>query len=89
MAIKEGDRIVKTSVSGEIYEILLVMARSDNMSLSRKLREVITDHLEIIEDRYLEKFADERAKTWNDKKALSLDEVDRLLTGKKRNKRRS
>jgi predicted DNA-binding protein len=82
MGIKESDRIVKTSVSQDTYFLLLDLAKKDGTSLSNKLRHMLTEHLEIIEDRYLARLADERSRTWDDTKALSLDEVRKLLKGK-------
>lgn len=58
-----------------LYRNVERLAKRDGVSLSMKVRDLVSAALEIEEDIALAKFADVRAKSFNRKKSLKHDEV--------------
>ena len=58
-----------------VYDTLHRMAVSEHVSLSLKARDLIREALELHEDAYLAAIADQRAKTFVRRKALTHEEV--------------
>jgi len=58
-----------------LYKILVKVAHGEGISVSLAARDLIKDAVELYEDRYWAKVAEEREKTFSDKKALTHKEV--------------
>jgi len=58
-----------------LYEKVKLLAEKEGISLSAKVRDLLTEALEIQEDIYLAQFAEDREATWNKDKALSHEEI--------------
>ena len=58
-----------------LYETIEELAERDGMSLSMKVRDLVKEALEIMEDIALKSFAEEREKTFSKSKSLKHDEV--------------
>ena len=58
-----------------LYTNVERLAKRDGVSLSMKVRDLVSAALEIEEDIVLAKFADVREKSFNRKKSLKHDEV--------------
>ena len=58
-----------------LYETIEELAERDGMSLSMKVRDLVKEALEIMEDIGLKSFAEEREKTFSKSKSLKHDEV--------------
>mgnify|MGYP001116311853 CR=1 FL=1 len=57
------------------YARVRFLAERENVSLSTKVRDLIREALEIQEDLDLGAFAEEREATWDDRAALSHEEI--------------
>lgn len=58
-----------------LYQKVQLLAQKDGVSLSRKVRDLIVEALEIQEDIHLADFAEEREKSWDKSSALNHEEV--------------
>lgn len=72
MPLKDGDVSIKTSVSRETRALIQYLADIDNVSVSAKVRELLLDRLETIEDMILDMFANERSGSYDRQRSLSL-----------------
>ena len=59
----------------QVYQSVKQLAKRDGVSLSLKARDLIRDALELYEDAYWAKKADERAATFDRSKALTHEHV--------------
>jgi predicted DNA-binding protein len=58
-----------------VYERVRFLAEREGVSLSTKARDLIKEALEVQEDIYLASFAEGRGASWEEKTALSHEEV--------------
>jgi len=66
---------VNVVLDPEIYKTLMKLAHNQGISLSLFSRDLIKEALEIREDLYWQKEAEEREKTFSQKKALSHKDI--------------
>lgn len=65
-----------------LYKAVEYLAEKRGVSLSQEVCDLVRNALELLEDAGLERFADERRKTFRRKKALSVEEIhERLKLG--------
>ena len=69
-----------------LYESIRHLAKTDGISISLKVRDLLKEALDTYEDSYLLEVAQERAKTWNRAKALTTEQIWRKLGLEKRRK---
>jgi hypothetical protein len=62
-------------LDAETDKYLGKLAKKEGVSKSRKARDLLREALELYEDRYWSRAAEERESTFDPKKALSLEEV--------------
>ena len=67
-----------------LYDVLVSWARRDGISLSLKVRDVVKSAVEAEEDQVLARFAEERERTFNRRKALTHTQVWGGLARKRR-----
>jgi len=67
-----------------LYEGLRKWAGRDGVSLSLKMRDLVKEALEIEEDRALTRFAEQRERSFERKKALTHEQVWSRLRGRSR-----
>ncbi len=70
---------VNVVLEGPLYQGLRRWAKRDGVSLSLKVRDLVKDALDSEEDRRLSRFAEERERSFDRKKAMSHDQVWRHL----------
>lgn len=58
-----------------LYEALRRQAKRDGISLSLKVRDLVREALEVEEDQLLARFAEDRERSFNRKKALTHTQV--------------
>jgi plasmid stability protein len=66
---------VHTVLDPPIYKAVEILARANGLSLSQEVRDLVRAALEQIEDAGLDSFAEDRRRTFNPKKALSVAQV--------------
>ena len=62
-------------LDGAIYHRIRMLAENEGVSLPVKARDLIKEALEIQEDVYLSKLAEEREGSWDESAALSHEDV--------------
>ena len=70
---------IHTVLEPPLFDAVQRLAARAGVSLSQKVRDLVEDALELIEDAGLEALADERRRTFNPKKALTVAQVRRRL----------
>lgn len=70
---------VHTVLEPPLYRVVSSLAKSRGLSLSQAVRDLVAEAVELIEDRGLEAFAEERRRTFDPRRALTTDQVRRLL----------
>lgn len=66
---------INVVLENPLYERVKLLADQDGVSLSTKVRDILREALEIIEDLQLTGFAEVREASWKDQDALSHEEV--------------
>lgn len=66
---------VHTVLEPPVYRAVSLLARREGVSLSQKVRDLVLDALETIEDAGLESLAEERRKSFDSRRALSADDL--------------
>lgn len=66
---------INVVLENTLYEKVKVLADRDGVSLSTKVRDILREALEIMEDIHLASFAQVREASWRDTEALSHEEV--------------
>jgi len=69
-----------------LYEAIRKIAKKEGISLSLKARDLLSEALEIHEDRILESVASEREKSFKRKSALSHDQIWAVRPGAQKRK---
>ncbi len=62
-------------LDGAIYRRIRLLAENEGVSLPVKARDLIKEALEIQEDAYLSRVAEEREASWDESTALSHEDV--------------
>ncbi len=62
-------------LDGAVYRRIRLLAENEGVSLPVKARDLIKEALEIQEDVYLSKLADEREGSWDESSALPHEDV--------------
>ena len=70
---------IHTVLEAPLYRAVALLARKDHVSLSQKVRDLVEDALELMEDAVLERVAEERRKTFDRRTALTGAELRRRL----------
>ena len=66
---------INVVLDDNLYKNIQLLAESDGVSLSAKVKDLIKEALEVQEDLYLAVFAEEREKTWDKSKTRTHDEI--------------
>lgn len=66
---------INVVLENTLYEKVKVLADRDGVSLSTKVRDILREALEIMEDIQLASFGEVREASWRDTEALSHEEV--------------
>ncbi len=66
---------INVVVEKPLYNTIKFLAKKDNVSLSTKMRDLVIEALEYLEDISLTRIADKREKSFNKKKALTSKEI--------------
>lgn len=66
---------INVVLENPLYERVKLLADQDGVSLSTKVRDILREALDIIEDLQLTGFAEVREASWKDQDALSHEEV--------------
>ena len=66
---------INVVLDNALYKHVSMLAEKDNLSLSAEVKNLLLEAIEIHEDVALARFAEEREKTWDDKTALSHEDV--------------
>jgi len=66
---------INVVLDDNLYKNIQFLAKTDGVSLSAKVKDLIKEALEVQEDLYLAVFAEEREKTWDKSKARTHDEI--------------
>jgi hypothetical protein len=66
---------INVVVEKPLYNTIKFLAKKDNVSLSTKMRDLVIEALEYLEDVSLTKIADKREKSFNKKKALTSKDI--------------
>lgn len=77
---------IHTVLDPSLYEAVELLARKNGVSLSQEVRDLVRGAIELVEDRGIAAFADERRKTFDRKKALSVAQVRKRLTSARKGK---
>ena len=70
---------IHTVLEPRLYKAVEILARKHGRSLSQEVRDLVRDALEMFEDRLLDSFAESRRKSFEPKKALTVDQARRRL----------
>ena len=66
---------INVVLDDKLYNNVRILARADGVSLSTKVKDLIKEAMEVQEDLFLAKFAEDREKTWDKFKTLTHDEI--------------
>jgi predicted DNA-binding protein len=66
---------INVVLDDNLYKNIQLLAESDGVSLSAKVKDLIKEALEIQEDLYLAALAEEREKTWDESTTRSHDQI--------------
>lgn len=66
---------INVVLEGPLYERVKLFADQDGVSLSTKVRDILREALEFMEDTQLAAFAEAREASWKDQEALSHEEI--------------
>ena len=75
---------IHTVLEPSLYEVVERLAREHGFSLSEEAAGLIREAVALREDRMLDRFGDARRRTFDAKKALSIEDVRRRLKTKAR-----
>jgi hypothetical protein len=75
---------IHTVLEPPLYEVVERLAREHGFSLSEEAAGLIREAVALREDRTLDRFGDTRRRTFDPKKALSIEDVRRRLKTKAR-----
>lgn len=75
---------IHTVLEPELYRVVERLARESGVSLSQKVRDLVAGSMEVIEDAELDRFAEERRRTFHPLRALTPAQVRRRLESRRR-----
>jgi predicted DNA-binding protein len=66
---------INVVLDDNLYKNIKLLAKTEGVSLSAKVKDLIKEALEVQEDLYLAAFAEEREKTWDKSTVRAHDEI--------------
>lgn len=70
---------VHTVLEAPLYKAVSFLARRDGVSLSQKVRDLVREAIEYLEDAALDNFAEARRRSFQSGKAFTVGEIRRRL----------